>query len=37
VKDRRLAVPPLDLRRRAAAFLYEIGKSILSAYDCFEE
>ena len=37
VTDRRLAVPPLDLRRKAAAFLYEIGRSILSAYDCYEE
>ena len=37
VTERRLAVPPLDLRRKAAAFLYEIGRAILSAYDCFEE
>ena len=37
VTDRRLAVPPLDLRRKAAALLYEIGRSILSAYDCYEE
>lgn len=37
VTDRRLAVPSLDLRRKAAAFLYEIGRSILSAYDCYEE
>ena len=37
VTERRLAVPPLDLRRKAAAFLYEIGRSILSAYDCYEE
>ncbi len=37
VTDRRLAVPPLELRRKAVAFLYEIGRSILSAYDCFEE
>ena len=37
VTERRLAVPPLDLRRKAAAFLYEIGRAILTAYDCFEE
>lgn len=37
VTERRLTVPPLDLRRKAAAFLYEIGRSILSAYDCYEE
>ena len=37
VTERRLAVPPLDLRRKAAALLYEIGRTILSAYDCFEE
>ena len=37
VTERRLAVPPLDLRRKAAALLYEIGRSILTAYDCFEE
>ncbi len=37
VTERRLAAPPLDLRRKAAAFLYEIGRAILTAYDCFEE
>ncbi len=37
VTERRLAAPPLEIRRKAAALLYEIGKSILSAYDCFEE
>ena len=37
VTERRLAVPPLDLRRKAAALLYEIGRSILFAYDCYEE
>ena len=36
-KDTRLVRPPLDLRRKAEAFLYEIGKSILTTYDCFEE
>ena len=37
VTERRLSAPPLDLRRKAAAFLFEIGRSILTAYDCFEE
>ena len=37
VTGRRLAVPSLDLRRKAAALLYEIGRFILSAYDCYEE
>ncbi len=37
VTERRLAAPPLALRRKAAALLFEIGRTILSAYDCFEE
>ena len=37
VTERRLAVPPLDLLRKAVAFLHEIGRSILSAYGCYEE
>ena len=37
VTERRLAAPSLDLRRKAAALLYEIGRFILSAYDCYEE
>ena len=37
VTERRLEAPPLVLRRKAAALLYEIGRCILSAYDCFEE
>ena len=37
VTDRRLASPPLDLRIRAEAFLYEIGKSIFTAYGCYED
>ncbi len=37
VTERRLSVPPLELRRKAASLLYEIGRAILTAYDCFEE
>ena len=36
-KDTRLARAPLDLKIATEHFLYEIGKSVLSAYDCFEE
>ncbi|MCR4718953.1 MAG: sugar phosphate isomerase/epimerase [Firmicutes bacterium] len=35
--DTRLLKAPLELRLKAEAFLYEIGKTILKAYDCFEE
>ena len=34
---RRIASPSLELRRKAEALLYEIGKYALSAYDLFEE
>lgn len=37
VAERRLATPPLALKRKAIALLYEIGRTILTAYDCFEE
>lgn len=37
ITDRRLALPPIEIKQKAISFLYEIGKSILSAYDCFEE
>ena len=37
VTERRLSIPPLELRRKAASLLYEIGRAILTAYDCFEE
>lgn len=33
----RLKRAPLDLRIKAEALIYEIGKTILSAYDMFEE
>jgi len=36
-KDTRLLKAPIDLMDKAEAFLYEIGKTILSAYDCYEE
>ncbi len=36
-QDTRLARAPLDLKIASEHFLYEIGKSVLSAYDCFEE
>ena len=37
VTERRLSIPSLELRRKAASLLYEIGRAILTAYDCFEE
>lgn len=33
----RLLKAPLDLRIKAEALLYEVGRTILKAYDCFEE
>lgn len=36
-KENRLCRAPLGLRIQAEKFLYEIGKYILSEYDCFEE
>jgi sugar phosphate isomerase/epimerase len=36
-KDQRLAKAPLGLRIKAENLLYEMGKYILDAYDCFEE
>lgn len=36
-KDTRLAQPPLALRCAAERYLYELGKCILQAYNCFEE
>lgn len=35
--DTRLQRPPLELKIKAEALLYEIGKTILTAYDCYEE
>lgn len=35
--ENRLLKAPLDLRIKAEKLLYEIGKTILDAYNCFEE
>ena len=35
--DTRLVRPNLSVRKKAEELLYEIGKNILTAYDCFEE
>ena len=34
--DTRLAKAPLSLKRAAERYLYELGKCVLEAYDCFE-
>lgn len=36
VAEHKLHDPPLELWRKAEALLYEIGKSILCTYNCFE-
>lgn len=36
-KDTRLMTPPIEFQLRAESLLYDIGKYILSSYDCFEE
>ena len=36
-EDIRLKKAPLELRIKAETFLYDIGKTILKAYNCFEE
>ena len=36
-KDSRLDMPTLDLKRKSEELLYEIGKFILTSYNCFEE
>lgn len=36
-KDTRLSKAPLALKRAAERYLYELGKCVLEAYDCFEE
>ncbi len=35
--DERLKLVPLELRVQAESLLYNIGKHILTSYDCFEE
>jgi len=37
ISDTRLLDLPVEVRRQAEALLYEIGKHILTQYDCFEE
>ena len=37
IQQRRLQNPSLELRRKAESVLFETGKYMLSAYDCFEE
>ena len=36
-QDTRLAKAPLSLRLAADRYMYELGKCVLEAYDCFEE
>ncbi len=36
-KSTKLASPPIQLKNKVEALLYDIGKYILTAYDCFEE
>lgn len=36
-RDTRLAKAPLGLKLAAERYLYELGKCVLEAYDCFEE
>ena len=37
LRDKRLLEAPLSLRIKAEEFMYEIGKTTLEAYGCFEE
>ena len=37
IKERRLQNPSLNLRRKAENLLFELGKYVLSVYNCFEE
>lgn len=36
-RDTRLAAPPIALQDAAEQYLYSLGKTILEAYNCFEE
>ncbi len=36
-KDTRLLTPPIEFQLRVENLLYDIGKYILTSYDCFEE
>jgi hypothetical protein len=35
--DSRLLVAPMDIKQKAESLLYDIGKHILTSYNCFEE
>ncbi len=36
-KDSRLLVPPINIKRKTESLLYDIGKHILTSYNCFED
>ena len=36
-KDKRLLLPPMEIKEKAERLLYDIGKHILTAYQCFED
>lgn len=36
-EDTRLFLPPVEIREKIEGILYDIGKHILTMYDCFEE
>ncbi|MBR7133232.1 MAG: sugar phosphate isomerase/epimerase [Clostridia bacterium] len=36
-KDSKLLLPPIEIKEKAESMLYDIGKHILTSYDCFEE
>ena len=36
-KDSRLFLAPIDIKIKAESLLYDIGKHILTSYDCFED
>ena len=36
-EDKRLVLPSIEIKDKAESLLYDIGKHILTAYNCFEE
>ena len=36
-KDSRLQLAPIEIKRKSESLLYDIGKHILTAYNCFED
>lgn len=36
-KDSKLLVPPIEIQRKSESLLYDIGKYILTTYNCFDE